>query len=342
MHFERLMMENVGPFEGVQRIDFGYSQEASAVVICGGNGSGKTSVFRAIEWALGRAGQSEGRFDSQQLIRNGTKSASVTLRFSLGGRNYEVTRRGFDADEKLRSEEVQLSVRTNREEKWGYVSNPDEHMESLLPKEVRAILLDCEGLELHLALRRASSSRLNIPKFKSWATARLESAGFAAAGGQGERTFTFLKHLFASRETHEAIGVIHFARMHTMMLFREWLLAADVLPSGWESLRGESLPWMLDSPFTPMDTDLRIEAAKLLSRSSSQIVLAVNPIELKPCVETVIEPRLGHLRLLRTGANDFGNSSVHAFGRTLDLSHGDDDHFSEILVGNGQDQQSHG
>ena len=309
MHFERLMMENIGPFEGVKRIDFGYSQEASAVVICGGNGSGKTSVFRAIEWALGRAGQSEGRFDSQQLIRNGTKSASVTLRFLLGGRNYEVTRRRFEADEQLRSEEVQLSVRTNREEKWEYVSNPDEHMESLLPKEVRAILLDCEGLELHLALRRASSSRLNIPKFKSWATARLESAGFAAAGGQGARTIAFLKHFFAGRETHEASGIVQLARIHTVMLFREWFVT-DLLPLGWDHLRGESLPWLLDSPFMPLDGDLRIEAAQMLASTASQIVLAVSPVELTATVEAVLKPRLGSLLLTRRGCQ-FAPTQIH-------------------------------
>ncbi|MBM4224666.1 MAG: hypothetical protein FJ167_07720 [Gammaproteobacteria bacterium] len=49
MHLEHFTIENVGPFKGIQRVDFGFSQEKNSSVICGGNGSGKTSLFKSIE-----------------------------------------------------------------------------------------------------------------------------------------------------------------------------------------------------------------------------------------------------------------------------------------------------
>ena len=246
-------------------------------------------------------------------------------------------------DQKLRGEVVQLSVRTNRDEEWDQVSDPEEHIQALLPQDVRAIMFDFEGYASHLIFQQSHPNLLSIPGFRAWAGDRIEKSHFAALGGQGDRAVKLLKHHFAGKEHPEAMGIVHLACLHTMMLFSEWLLAAESLPPSWQHLRGQPLPWMLDSTFVHLDVWSRHEAAKLLTRSKSQIVLAASPIQLEPPVETVLEPRLGRLHLLRTGDNYFGDSSGQMFGKPLVLSREDGTHFSEsVSAGNDREHQRHG
>jgi len=214
-------------------------------------------------------------------------------------------------DQKLRG--VQLSVRTNRDEEVAQVSDPEEQIQALLPQDVRAIMFDFEGYASHSIFQQSHPNLLSIPAFCAWAVERIETSHLAALGGQGDHAVTLLKHHFAGKEHPEATGIVRLACLHTMMLFGEWLLAAESLPSSWQQLRGQSLPWMLDSTFVHLDVWSRQEAAKLLERSESKIVLAASPIQLEPPVETVLEPRLGRLYLLRTGDNYFGDSSGQMF-----------------------------
>jgi hypothetical protein len=216
------------------------------------------------------------------------------------------------------------------DQRWNHVDGSKQKLQALFPREAWAILFDFEGAGLHDMFQNKNHNLPRLPEFRSWAAQRIQSSHLADLGIQGERVVTVLKGLFADKNTWEAMGVVHLAWMHIAMLLREWILLGESLPYALQHLRGESLPWLLDSPFGPLDILGRQIGADLLARSGSQVCIAISPNEFPP-VETILAPRVGQLCVLKVGDIPFGSDSVEAFGRTLVLSRCDQTEFSEII-----------
>ena len=52
MHFERLEVQNFASYYGEHSIDLSCTPDCPAVIILGGTGFGKTTLFDGINWAL--------------------------------------------------------------------------------------------------------------------------------------------------------------------------------------------------------------------------------------------------------------------------------------------------
>ena len=90
----RLSITAFGPFPGTEEIDFTQFSNQNIFLITGPTGGGKTSVFDAVCFALyGEA--SGGRRETEGFKSDfapDTATCSVTLRFSIRGREFTVTR----------------------------------------------------------------------------------------------------------------------------------------------------------------------------------------------------------------------------------------------------------
>ncbi len=84
MIIESIEMENFKSHSNT-RVDF----NTGISIIMGENGAGKSSILEAVSFALFK--QHSGR-KIEQLIKNGGKKMSVTMRFAVNGRNYRITR----------------------------------------------------------------------------------------------------------------------------------------------------------------------------------------------------------------------------------------------------------
>ncbi|WP_338754182.1 AAA family ATPase [Bacillus sp. FJAT-52991] len=90
----KLMMQAFGPYAGKEIIDFGQLENHTMFVISGRTGSGKTTIFDGISFAIYGRASSEGRtgaelrshFASDDLL------TEVMLQFSLKGHTYEIYR----------------------------------------------------------------------------------------------------------------------------------------------------------------------------------------------------------------------------------------------------------
>jgi DNA sulfur modification protein DndD len=52
MKFEKLIIRNFSSYYGEHELELNTDDEKTVVIIIGGNGFGKTSIFQAINWAL--------------------------------------------------------------------------------------------------------------------------------------------------------------------------------------------------------------------------------------------------------------------------------------------------
>jgi DNA sulfur modification protein DndD len=130
MILKKLVMENWGPFYGNSSgiIDFGVdSKEGSLFLIHGNNARGKTSILRALVYALFGSNNGEIKTNNLQrdktLIRqmfnqkaleedSGTSELKIELRFEHENKEYRLTRQAFikNHDQKNESVEEELNL----------------------------------------------------------------------------------------------------------------------------------------------------------------------------------------------------------------------------------------
>ncbi|WP_225046762.1 AAA family ATPase [Lacticaseibacillus kribbianus] len=93
MQLEQLHIQNFGPYRD-ERVDFTHFAETPVFLISGKTGSGKTTIFDALVFALYGTTAGDDRSGAEMRAAFATPEAAtrVTLAFSHGGRRYEIWR----------------------------------------------------------------------------------------------------------------------------------------------------------------------------------------------------------------------------------------------------------
>ena len=97
LRFEQLMINNFGPFKGVQELSFG--DKDGVTIIWGDNGQGKTTLLNAFRYALyghikDRRGSSTDFLilSNIEAVEEGIYGFSIVLKMSNGSDKYILTR----------------------------------------------------------------------------------------------------------------------------------------------------------------------------------------------------------------------------------------------------------
>jgi len=144
MLLKRIELSNFKIFYGDQSIEFSTDLERNVTVIYGLNGSGKTTIIQALNWVLyGKTELQEELFNKKVLKEASIKytnsvKTKVKLYFSHLGIDYNLIREieyyPFNAKDKISQSKVVLY--RNESGKQSYISNPEEFIESILPKDI--------------------------------------------------------------------------------------------------------------------------------------------------------------------------------------------------------------
>jgi len=144
MLLKRIELSNFKIFYGDQSIEFSTDLERNVTVIYGLNGSGKTTIIQALNWVLyGKTELQEELFNKKVLKEASIKytnsvKTKVKLYFSHLGIDYNLIREieyyPFNAKDKISQSKVVLY--RNENGKQSYISNPEEFIESILPKDI--------------------------------------------------------------------------------------------------------------------------------------------------------------------------------------------------------------
>jgi DNA sulfur modification protein DndD len=144
MLLKKIELSNFKIFYGDQSIEFSTDLERNVTVIYGLNGSGKTTIIQALNWVLyGKTELQEELFNKKALKEASIKyinsvKTKVKLYFSHLGIDYNLIREieyyPFNAKDKIPQSKVALYRDENG--KQSYISNPEEFIESILPKDI--------------------------------------------------------------------------------------------------------------------------------------------------------------------------------------------------------------
>lgn len=106
MYFKKLRLNAFGPYKNNQEIDFDMVNDKKLFLITGPTGSGKTSIFDAISYALYGEASGDGRI-SENFISHFAEADDVTyvdLEFDIKGKTYNIYREPRQMKKKLRGE----------------------------------------------------------------------------------------------------------------------------------------------------------------------------------------------------------------------------------------------
>jgi hypothetical protein len=333
MKFIHLTIENFGPFKGVQNVPLGCKAEKSINVICGTYGAGKTFFLRSIVWALGlRDPDTTKRPYYGQLVHKGASSASVKLKFTFGDKHYEVSRRLFEVKNGQKQVEVELRAQSTLNANWELIREPEQYLKALFPLKVSDAIFDFECERFAHVFQDQPQNPFNLPGFGDWIMQLTDDSSHNIFGRYQEQLVPILRLLVSGKAPNCGAGETAVAALHIPALLREWLLTSDYLPAEFQSLRGESLPWLLESPFNMLNKWHCSIASELFVRSASQVVLATTPISLQPPVDITISPRVFSIAAIQLGYHPNNqNATEYFFGRSLCMTRNDNTDFSEIV-----------
>jgi DNA sulfur modification protein DndD len=171
MILEKVSIQNFRQYKGEQTIDFTPSQEKNVTIVNGGNGAGKTNLFKAINWCLyGEIGDKEEIINKAALSEAADRikkldhgkaevegylepvEAKVTVRFSHDGHSYYYSRsrkaryvkklvRKVENKEEIKfeydAEEDQYFAEKTKTGETIKIENPIYTMNSILPSQMR-------------------------------------------------------------------------------------------------------------------------------------------------------------------------------------------------------------
>ena len=115
-----LELEAFGPYAERTQISFEQFQENGLFLICGDTGSGKTTIFDAIAFALYDTASGETR--KMETLHSdyveAKKCSEVRLLFSHKGKRYQVIRSFIRRGEKRRINRTKSGKRENKRNTW--------------------------------------------------------------------------------------------------------------------------------------------------------------------------------------------------------------------------------
>lgn len=173
MILERLVLDNFRQFRGRQEIVFSDLKERNVTIVHAENGFGKTTVLKALLWALyGRDGLmgSDGKeedFEKPDEIINegevhrggdpGRIAASVQLTFKHDDSRYTLTRQLTLAQQKLNSKQTDLTLELMRDGQTFALDRPQQRIQAIVPDGISGFLFFNGERINYLAMERNSA-----------------------------------------------------------------------------------------------------------------------------------------------------------------------------------------
>jgi DNA sulfur modification protein DndD len=172
MILERLVLENFRQFKGRQEIVFSDLKERNVTIVHAENGFGKTTILKALLWALygrdglmGTDGKEEDFEKPDEIIHEGETrrsgdpariAASVELTFKHDDARYILSRRLTLAQQRLNPKQSELSLETMRDGQTFALDRPQSRVLAIVPEGIRGFLFFNGERINYLAMERNS------------------------------------------------------------------------------------------------------------------------------------------------------------------------------------------
>lgn len=150
MILERLVLENFRQFKGRQEIIFSDLRERNVTVIHAENGFGKTTLLKALLWALyGRDGLKDDFEKPDRILHEGLAYrakdpnqliAMVQLTFRHNEQRYILTRTLTLAQQNLNPKQTGLSLEVMRDGQTFLEARPQQRIQSMVPEGISGFL----------------------------------------------------------------------------------------------------------------------------------------------------------------------------------------------------------
>ncbi len=173
MILERLVLENFRQFKGRQEIVFSDLNERNVTIIHAENGFGKTTVLKALLWALygrdglmGADGKEEDFEKPDEIINEGEVhrggdpghiAATVQLTFKHDDSRYILTRKLTLAQQKLNPKQTDLSLEMMRDGQTFVLDRPQQRILAIVPEGISGFLFFNGERINYLAMERNSA-----------------------------------------------------------------------------------------------------------------------------------------------------------------------------------------
>ncbi len=129
---------------------------------------------------------------------------------------------------------------------------------------------------------------------------------------------------------HQAAGENAIAYMLLQSLFRKWLGLMAKSPSSLEHLDSGPLPWLMDCPFSRLDSRHKIVAASIISNLKGTVVICSNDT-ISDSVIQLLNKRVGSISIIRAGCSLSCGTRISIFDRSLEFTRNDNTDFSELI-----------
>jgi DNA sulfur modification protein DndD len=173
MILERLVLNNFRQFKGRQEIVFSDLKERNVTIVHAENGFGKTTVLKALLWALygrdglmGSDGKSEDFEKPDEIIHEGEVHrggdpgsiiATVQLTFKHDDSRYTLTRRLTLAQQKLNPKQTELWLELMRDGQTFVQDRPQQRIQAIVPEGISGFLFFNGERINYLAMERNSA-----------------------------------------------------------------------------------------------------------------------------------------------------------------------------------------
>lgn len=173
MILERLVLENFRQFKGRQEMVFSDLRERNVTLVHAENGFGKTTILKALLWALygrdglmGTDGQPDDFEMPDRILHEGVAhraadpnaaAASVELTFKHESDRYILTRRMTLAQQRLDPRKAEVRLEVMRDGQTYVQDRPQQRIQAIIPDGVRKLLFFNGERINYLAMERSSS-----------------------------------------------------------------------------------------------------------------------------------------------------------------------------------------
>jgi DNA sulfur modification protein DndD len=156
MILERLVLENFRQFKGRQEIVFSDLRERNVTIVHAENGFGKTTLLKALLWALygrdglmGSDGKEEDFEKPDEIVHEGLAirakdsnaiAATVQLAFKHDMDRYILTRRLTLAQQRLNPKQTEMTLEVMRDGQTFVLDRPQQRIQSIIPDGISHFL----------------------------------------------------------------------------------------------------------------------------------------------------------------------------------------------------------